>query len=166
VVKILYLKKKELNQERKNPEVTYSRYSNWQEQKLFNFFAFSFCYFIFYLENVGRGGRIILNWSPSSLTPELYVSLSSTVACPPSTIGPLSHLIVTAFPIGLPQVSLGLTNPCIIGSYFFRGLFIAVMMEAVCISEMSFYSETTWRYIPEGSNLHTQSHENLKNHKY
>jgi hypothetical protein len=30
----------------------------------------------------------------------------------------------------------------------FRG----VMMEAVRTSETSVYSETTWRYIPEGSN--------------
>jgi hypothetical protein len=30
------------------------------------------------------------------------------------------------------------------------------MMMAVCTSEMSVYSETTWQYIPEGSNLHLE----------
>jgi hypothetical protein len=39
------------------------------------------------------------------------------------------------------------------------------MMEAVRTSETSVYSnETTRRYIPEGSNLHTRRHENLKSH--
>jgi hypothetical protein len=33
------------------------------------------------------------------------------------------------------------------------GSFIVLMMEAVRTSEMSFYSETTRRYIPEDSNL-------------
>jgi hypothetical protein len=37
-----------------------------------------------------------------------------------------------------------------------------VMLEAVCTSEISVYSETTRRYIPEGSNLHTHCHEDLK----
>jgi hypothetical protein len=32
-------------------------------------------------------------------------------------------------------------------------LFIALMIEAICTSEISAYSETTRRYIPEGSNL-------------
>jgi hypothetical protein len=40
------------------------------------------------------------------------------------------------------------------------------MMEAVRTSEVSFYSnETTWCHIPEGSDLHTQCHENLNAHK-
>jgi len=39
------------------------------------------------------------------------------------------------------------------------------MMEAVRNSETSVYSkETTWRYIPEDSNLHTRRRENLKSH--
>jgi hypothetical protein len=41
---------------------------------------------------------------------------------------------------------------------------IALMMEAVHTSETSVYSETTWRYISEGSNLHMCCHENLKSH--
>jgi hypothetical protein len=41
--------------------------------------------------------------------------------------------------------------------------FIALMMEAVRTSEMSVYSkETTKRYIPEHSKLHTRRLENLK----
>jgi hypothetical protein len=41
--------------------------------------------------------------------------------------------------------------------------FIALMMEAVRTSETLVYSnETTWRYIPEGSNLHSRRRENLK----
>jgi hypothetical protein len=36
-----------------------------------------------------------------------------------------------------------------------HSLFIALMMEAVCTSETSvYYNENTWRYIPQGSNLH------------
>jgi hypothetical protein len=39
------------------------------------------------------------------------------------------------------------------------------MMEAVRTSETSVYSnETTLRYIPEGSQLHSRSRENLKSH--
>jgi hypothetical protein len=37
-------------------------------------------------------------------------------------------------------------------------------MDAVRTSETSVYSETTGRYIPEGSNLHTRRRENLKSH--
>jgi hypothetical protein len=40
----------------------------------------------------------------------------------------------------------------------------ALMMEAVCTSETSVYSETSWRCIPEDSNLHTRCHENLESH--
>jgi hypothetical protein len=36
------------------------------------------------------------------------------------------------------------------------------MKEAVGAFETSVYSETTRRYIPEGSNLHTRRRENLK----
>jgi hypothetical protein len=40
------------------------------------------------------------------------------------------------------------------------------MMEAVRISETSFYSnETTGRYITEDSHLHTRRRENLKAHR-
>jgi len=40
------------------------------------------------------------------------------------------------------------------------------MMEAVRTSETSvYYNETTRRYIPEGSNLHTRRRENLKSHR-
>jgi hypothetical protein len=36
------------------------------------------------------------------------------------------------------------------------------MMEAACTSETSVYfNETTRRYIPEGSNIHTRRRENL-----
>jgi hypothetical protein len=38
------------------------------------------------------------------------------------------------------------------------------MMEEVRTSETSVYSETTRRYIPEVSNLHTRLRENLKTH--
>jgi hypothetical protein len=40
------------------------------------------------------------------------------------------------------------------------------MMEAVRTSESSVYSETTLRYIPEGSNLNTRRRENLISHKF
>jgi hypothetical protein len=40
----------------------------------------------------------------------------------------------------------------------------AVMMEAVRTFETSVYSDTTRRYIPEGSNLHTRRRENFKYH--
>jgi hypothetical protein len=41
------------------------------------------------------------------------------------------------------------------------------MVEAVSTSETSVYSnETTRRYIPEGSNLHTLRRENLKFHRF
>jgi hypothetical protein len=50
----------------------------------------------------------------------------------------------------------------------FRGTnsLIALMMEAMSTSETSasFY-ETTWRNIPEDSNLHTRHHEILKSKK-
>jgi hypothetical protein len=40
---------------------------------------------------------------------------------------------------------------------------IAVMIWAARISETSVYSnDTAWRYIPEGSHLHTRRRENLK----
>jgi hypothetical protein len=42
---------------------------------------------------------------------------------------------------------------------------ITLMMEAVCPSETSGYSNDTTRpYIPEGSHLHTRRRENLKSH--
>jgi hypothetical protein len=40
------------------------------------------------------------------------------------------------------------------------------LMEAVRTSETSVYSESTLRYIPEGSNLHTRCHKNLKSHGF
>jgi hypothetical protein len=44
-------------------------------------------------------------------------------------------------------------------------LFIALIMEALHTSETSVYfNETTRRYIPEGSTLHTRSRETLKSH--
>jgi hypothetical protein len=39
------------------------------------------------------------------------------------------------------------------------------MMKAVRTSETSVYSETTRRYIPEGSHVHARRRENLKSHK-
>jgi hypothetical protein len=39
-----------------------------------------------------------------------------------------------------------------------------LMMEAVRTSETSVSSETTRRYIPEDSDLHTRRRENLKSH--
>jgi hypothetical protein len=41
-----------------------------------------------------------------------------------------------------------------------------LMMEGISTSKMSvnFY-QTTWRYIPEDSHLHTRRRENLKSHK-
>jgi hypothetical protein len=45
--------------------------------------------------------------------------------------------------------------------------FIALMMEAVRISETSgHFNVTTRRYIPEDYKLHTRHHENLKYHKF
>jgi hypothetical protein len=44
-------------------------------------------------------------------------------------------------------------------------IIIAMMVEAVRISETSVHpNETTKRYIPEGSKLHTRGSENLKSH--
>jgi hypothetical protein len=40
-----------------------------------------------------------------------------------------------------------------------------LMMEAVTTSETSVYSETTRRYIPARSPLHTRRRENLKSHE-
>jgi hypothetical protein len=46
-----------------------------------------------------------------------------------------------------------------------RGLFIALMMEALRTSESSFYfNETTRRHIPEGCHLHTRRCEILKSY--
>jgi hypothetical protein len=44
---------------------------------------------------------------------------------------------------------------------------IVLMMEAISTSETSvnFY-QTTWRNIPENSDLHNHRHENLKSHHY
>jgi hypothetical protein len=44
---------------------------------------------------------------------------------------------------------------------------VDLMMETVRTCETSVYSnETTRRYIPEGSYLHTRRRENLKSHMY
>jgi hypothetical protein len=43
-----------------------------------------------------------------------------------------------------------------------HGLFIAMMMEALCTSETSAYYKTTWCNIPEGSNLQLESVEILE----
>jgi hypothetical protein len=42
----------------------------------------------------------------------------------------------------------------------FRDAIIAAIIEAICTSETSVYSETTWLYIPEGSNIHDLSCSN------
>jgi hypothetical protein len=45
-------------------------------------------------------------------------------------------------------------------------MFMTLMIEAVHTSETSVYSnETTRRYIPGGSDVHTVYHENLKSHR-
>jgi hypothetical protein len=45
-------------------------------------------------------------------------------------------------------------------------LFIAVMMEAVRISEtFVYFNNITLRYIPEGCHLHTLGFQNLKSHE-
>jgi hypothetical protein len=41
---------------------------------------------------------------------------------------------------------------------------ITLMMEAVRMPERSIFSETTRRYVPEGSHLHTRHRGNLKSH--
>jgi hypothetical protein len=41
---------------------------------------------------------------------------------------------------------------------------IALMTEAVCASETPVFTETTRRFIPEGSDLHTCRHDNLKSY--
>jgi hypothetical protein len=56
----------------------------------------------------------------------------------------------------------GPTNSCITSYPFVHGLFIAMMMEALCTSETSAYYETTWCNIPEGSNLQLESVEILE----
>jgi hypothetical protein len=44
-------------------------------------------------------------------------------------------------------------------------IIIALMMEVVRTSETSVhFNETTRRYIPESTKLHTRRHENLKSH--
>jgi hypothetical protein len=46
-----------------------------------------------------------------------------------------------------------------------RRFIVSDLMEAVCTSETSVYSnETTRRYIPVDSQLHTRRRENLKSH--
>jgi hypothetical protein len=68
-------------------------------------------------------------------------------------------------------------SPCsLVGVHqHFRGVYclhrqgdesmITLTMEAVLTSETSVYSsKATWRYIPEGSHLHTHRCENLKSH--
>jgi hypothetical protein len=48
---------------------------------------------------------------------------------------------------------------------FWDESFIALMMEAVRTPETSIYNNaTTWRYIPEDSNLHIRRRENLESH--
>jgi hypothetical protein len=66
------------------------------------------------------------------------------------------------FPHWSVQVSFVLTDSYITSNPFTRGLFILLMMEAVCTNEKSVYSETTQCYILEGSNLHACCHETLK----
>jgi hypothetical protein len=40
-----------------------------------------------------------------------------------------------------------------------------MMMEAAHTSHTSVYfNDTTWRYVPEGSDLHTRRRENMKSH--
>jgi hypothetical protein len=45
-------------------------------------------------------------------------------------------------------------------------LLIALMMEAASTLETSVNYQTTWRYNPEDSHLHTRRRENLKSYKY
>jgi hypothetical protein len=61
--------------------------------------------------------------------------------------------------------------PCSLGIYRrFRGVYCLHHEgdyhpdDEVCTSETSVYSETTWRYIREGSHLHSRRYENLKPH--
>jgi hypothetical protein len=50
-------------------------------------------------------------------------------------------------------------------SEVFIASIIALIMEAVLTSEMSVYFDvTTWRYVPEDSEVHTHHRENLKSH--
>jgi hypothetical protein len=58
-----------------------------------------------------------------------------------------------SFPRWSAQISLGLSDSYITSNPFTCGLLIAPMMEAVHTFETSIYSEITWHYIPEGSNL-------------
>jgi hypothetical protein len=74
--------------------------------------------------------------------------------------------MITPFPFWSTQVSLGPTDSYTTSNLFAHGSFIAPMMEAVRNFETLVYSnETTWHYIPEGSNLHTCRCENLKSHQ-
>jgi hypothetical protein len=93
-----------------------------------------------------------------------YTSLSLPLwPTPMPTTGLLPHLIVTHSPLVCPSFTW--INSYITSYPSTNGLFMALMMDAVCTSEMSNYSnKTTWRYISEGSNFHTCHHENLKSH--
>jgi hypothetical protein len=77
------------------------------------------------------------------------VSLFSTAVL--STISPLRHLIITNSPPVCP--SFAWTTDSYITCYpFARGLFIALMMEAVRTSETSVYSKETTRRNASGYN--------------
>jgi len=51
------------------------------------------------------------------------------------------------------QVLPGAANSYISSKPFAHSLFIALMMEAVCTSETSFYFETTLHYIPRNHHI-------------
>jgi hypothetical protein len=87
--------------------------------------------------------------SLSYLTPTLYLYFSSIVARPMSTTGPLLHVIVTHSPLVSPSFTW-ITDSYITCHPVARGLFFALMMEAVNTSEISVnFNVTTGRYISE-----------------
>jgi hypothetical protein len=47
----------------------------------------------------------------------------------------------------------------------YRSTLEDLIMDAVCTSDTSTYSETTRRYIPECPHLHTRRRENQKSHR-
>jgi hypothetical protein len=86
------------------------------------------------------------------------------ILSPLSAIGSLRHPS-SPIPHWSTQVYLDRRLPYITCYISDRGLFIALMKEAVCTPETSVYLNViTRRYIPKNSKLHTRCCGNLKSH--
>jgi hypothetical protein len=92
--------------------------------------------------------------------PNHSYTISLSLPLWPIPLLPLARFFASLSPIRhwYAQLSLGSTDSHTTSNPFVHGLFIALMMEAVGTTETSVYSnETTWRYIPEGSNLQAKN---------